>query len=357
MKSRTYRDTFELETHEFKCSEVQEIDESFSFGLFFNSTEERAMEYRNLLADKSIEYSLLVDFKAPDENPEEVELKRQNFMLNKEHLLSRSSQFKELVLDNIFDYQENLNTIVSSIPRKLFTTDAKFFIDISGTPLIYTVALLRFFKLSFPSPVLYLLNVSGDYDNQEKGQPQFTRGVRENIFIPGYFGDANHASPYLYIFLLGYEGERSYNIFRENDPYLLEVFIPNPGYEEGNHLRTIRYNKDFLKETEYIVELCNESDDGTNSFKYAETKGKSMFHIPVEDIGCVCDTILKIFEDNKNEARIRLVPLGPKPHAIGAGLAGLIEDKISIMYQAPIAYSMNKVKAGEKMWVHKIKSL
>lgn len=364
-KSKRCTDLFEIETIiDCLCIKPSKIEEKFAFGLFFNSVEDRSMEYRKLFNEKAIKYSKLVNFD-PGKDGVGRKKKEENLCKNKEYLASISEYCDEpLNLPCIFDYEDNISRIISSIPQELFKVGANFFVDISGAPLIYTVALLRYFQRVFPSPTLYLLNVSGDYVNKKDGKPQFSSGKDKNTYVPGFYGETDHSLPFLYVFLLGYEGERSYNILKTDDPSFIDVIIAHPGYEGDNHHKSIKYNKDFLKETQYIDELKEVPENSSvdciqtyGDFIYREIPGKEIYHIPVEKIDQVCDTILSIYENNKDKAEIRLVPLGTKSHAIGAGLAGLIESKISIMYQTPKAYSMDNVKAGEKMWVYKIKSL
>lgn len=333
-------DRFKIETKEFLCSNISPLEESFAFGLFFNSSEKRSLEYAKSLKDKAIKYSILVDFK---EN--ERELKKENLLSNQDILASKSNKFEILPIDDIFDYQNNLNIIVNAIPKNLFKLGAKFFIDITGAPLIYSVALLRYFKLYFPSPTLYLLNVSGDYDNpnNKEEDPQFSEGMRENIFIPGYYGGINHSKLKLYVFLLGFEGERSLNILKTDDPDYIKIIIPAVGYKEGYPHKTIDYNTDFLKEVGFTDEELD-IKGGILSDKIIQIDiGKP------EEVG---NKILSLYDTYKNIADIRLVPLCPKPHAIGAGLAAIIEDSISIMYQTPKKYAMKNYLAGEKMWLY-----
>lgn len=332
-------DKFNIRTNELLCANVTPMEDSFDFGLFFNSTETRSLEYNKLFKERAIEYSILVDFKNEESN-----LKKINLKSNQDNLSLKSKKYEILHIDDIFNYQDNLNKIVTSIPKNLFKLNARFFIDITGAPLIYSVALIRYFKLSFPSPILYLLNVSSDYNSKEN--PQFSEGIRENIFIPGYYGKPNHSKPKLYVFLLGYEGERSLNILKTNDPDFVEVIIPAPGYEEGNPQKTVDKNKEFLKEIGFIdKELVIE-----NGFT------DKIIKVPIGNPEEVANTVLSLYEKYSKIADVRLVlPSCPKPHAIGAGLAAIAEENISIMYQTPKEYKMEDYAAGEKMWIYVIK--
>jgi hypothetical protein len=323
---------FEVDSIKYKCHNVHPIKDVFDYGIIFNSSELRTLEYAKLFKTKSLMNSLLVDFKN-----NESKLKINNFEENKKFLKSfTSNMYEELVIPDIFDYENNLNAIENKIPKSIFKIKTKCFIDITGVPLIYSVALLRHLKLAFPSPELYLLNVSARYQVNEKNEmPEFSDGFRENIYIPGYYGRPDFSKPWLYVFLLGFEGNRSLSIYKMNEPDFVEVIVTEPGYRNEYCTEAVNKNKGFLKEAKIDPKDYIKMDAG-------------------DPIG-VCEKILTIYSNYKNIANVCLVPLGTKPHAIGAGLSALIKNDIAIMYQVPKSYSMNGTKADEDMWIYRIK--
>jgi hypothetical protein len=323
---------FKIDAFKHNCSDVKPINEVFDFGFFFNSTEQRTLEFSKLFKKDSIKNSLLVDFKN-----ETSQLKTQNIEKNRERLkLITSNYFEELIIPDIFNYDENLNILINKIPLSTFKVGAKCFIDITGVPLIYSVALLRHIKLAFPCPELYLLNVSAKYEvNEKKETPQFSDGFKENIYIPGYYGKPDFSRPWLYVFLLGFEGSRSLSIYKVNEPDFVVAIIAEPGYQNEYSTKAIEINKSFLTE--------------------AKIEHKDIIKIDAGDPVGVCNKVLDIYNEFKDRANICLVPLGTKPHAIGAGIAALIQNDIALMYQVPKSYSMFGSKAGDDMWVYVIK--
>jgi len=323
---------FEITAKRHDCIDAGIIEECFDYGIFFNSSELRTLEYAKLFKKDSIGQTLLIDFKNDN-----CELKIQNFTKNKEYLNSfTKTLYEELLIEDIFDYEKNLIDIINHIPSVVFKINAKCFIDITGIPLIYSVALVRYLKLLFPSPTLYLLNVSGKYEEDgKKGIPQFSDGQKENIYIPGYYGKPDFAKPWLYILLLGFEGNRSLSIYKMNEPDYVKAIVAEPGYQNEYCSKAIEINKRFLSEAK-----ITESD---------------LIKIGAGDPITVYDKILELYEDYKDRANICLVPLGTKPHAIGAGLAALKQKRMAIMYQVPKSYSMNETKAAKDMWIYIIK--
>jgi hypothetical protein len=61
-----------------------------------------------------------------------------------------------------------------------------------------------------------------------------------------------------------------------------------------------------------------------------------------------------LYTKSKDIFNICIVPLGVKPHGLGAGIFGCINNDVSIMYQVPKKYKLHEIKRGEKVWLYKI---
>ena len=329
----------EVHTREYKSTGGQsQLELSYGVGIFFNSSESRALAYRKLFAAKLIAVAILVDFDG-GANQE----KKKNLLLNTTALNCIANHLITLKLDDIFEYKKNLDEIASCVSNNMTDpTIRNIFIDITGVPLIYSVALTKFIFRMFPAPKVTLLNVSGRYSL--RGEEQFSEGEQYDMYIPGYYGAPDHSLPQHYIFLLGYDGERSLNIYRDNLPEKISVIIPSPGYDVGNDKNTIKNNREFLMETGFYFK------NGALPKKYS--RNRYIYYIDVCDVSAVQEQIEKIYDEDKGKFEIRLVPLGPKPQAIGAALAAVFNNDISIMYQVPRKYYMSEIPAGDKMWVY-----
>lgn len=349
-------------------NDMQQIDEKINCAIIFNSSESRSLVYQQIFKENSFQYSILIDFKVGNNTSTE---KEHNYDSNLTALIKLTDNTPiKLTIDSIKNYKNNLEQIIQKIPENTFDLHSKIFIDISSVPLIYSVALIRFFKLSFPSPEILLFNVSGIYPKNENNKFDFSDGISESIYIPGYHGyGIDHSKPRLLIFLLGFEGEKSFKAYRENEPKYVEVIIPEPGYEDNYPNETIYNNRIFLEESGFIKTINEKEYIDNKEYIKIERQDKKTKEITVYyfqilkeikriDIGCpvrVFEAIHFLCENEEyKNINISLVTQGPKPHAIGAALAAIENPNLSIIYQVPKKYTWSTTPAGNKMWIYKI---
>lgn len=316
---------------EVYCSKNDTIEEIIDFAIIFNSYESRALEYFHLFKKGQIRKALLINFQS------DKEIKATNYIKNKQ-FLEEIVEGEILTIEDIdiFNYYDNIQYILDKIPRECIFYDAKWFIDITGEPSIYSIALLKSIKQLFPSPQLLLLNVSGIYESQsDKTHTHFSEGIREDIKVPFYEGMPDYSKPWKYIFLLGFEGERSLSILKLNEPASCEVVVASPGYEEKYDKVPIEQNKCFLYELSY--------------------KEEDVIYADIGDIVNLSHKFEEIYSAIEGKMNLCIVPLGPKPHALAAGVFGIIHPEISIMYQVPNRYYLKESKCGKNIWLYKIK--
>ncbi|PXV58803.1 hypothetical protein CLV62_14415 [Dysgonomonas alginatilytica] len=312
------------------------IEDNFDFALIFNSYDSRSLEYAKLFNAKQINNAVLINFQS------DKPVKDTNYNKNKENLrlLIKADniiepEYSENKFD-IFDYKRNITDILALIPEDAIFNGAKWFIDITGIPNIYLISLLKVFKQIYPSPDLHILNVSGNYQSIDtEVHMHFSKGISKDIYIPYFAGQPDFSKPWKYIFLLGFEGDRSLSILKKCEPISCVAIVADPGYAHNYKEMALKNNECFLKE----VGLKN--DD-----------------LIFSDVGNIIEIykiINNIYINIKGEMNLCIVPLGPKTHALGAGLFGYVNSEISIMYQVPQKYFLKEIKRGKYMWLYKIK--
>ena len=321
-----------LKVNSYKAEKAT-ITHWIDFAIVFNSCETRALEYVKLFKQNQIGTALLINFKSTNE------IKHRNLEYNRKKLkdLTRGNVIELEVELDIFDYQNNIEIILNSIPNEVVFNKANWFLDITGEPSIYSVALLKSIKQIFPPPVLYYFNVSGIYDSQDNNvHKHFSEGISGDIYIPNFHGRPDYSKPWKYIFLLGFEGERSLSILKKCEPLSYEVIVANPGYLDKYEDQAIKNNECFLRELGFV------------------SPDSDVINIDVGDAVTVFNRIKEIFKEIQGKMNLCIVPLGPKPHSLGAGFFGLVNNEVSIMYQVPHKYFLKESKRGKYIWLYEI---
>jgi len=214
---------------------------------------------------------------------------------------------------------------------------AKWFIDLGGSPIPYFLGLMAYLRGMFPCPKLTIFNPTGDYGEKRQGY-SFTSGFDKNIWVPRLWGRPDPTLPWSYVFLLGFEGERSYEILYRCEPDKSRALVADPGYKQGYESEPIHANEMFLKESGLW---------GDNP-KYEVIKTDASNPI------ATWKELEKICTDEYGKANVCFVPLGPKAHALGSGLCALTNGVPAILYHMPRAYSIRDVKRGEYLWKYEI---
>lgn len=314
----------------FKTKNIKKINDSIDFAIIFNSCESRAMEYVSLFDDNQIKKTLLINFISDNEN------KKQNLKKNIEYLNHYTQQELLTLYDiNVFNFHQNIHTIINQIPDDSIYLGAKWFIDITGVPSVYSIALVKLIKSLFPSPELIILNVSGIYSADVNTMNYFSEGFQEDTWIPFCEGNPDYSKPWEYFFLLGFEGERSLRIYKANEPASCKLVLANPCYSDGYFEQAIAHNNCLIHEL-----------------------GLSSEDIKQVDVGDIIE-IIKIINERylevKDTMNLCIAPLGPKPHAIAASIVSLLQENISVMYQVPNRYILKEAKKGEFAWLYRLK--
>ncbi len=310
-------------------SENSILEETYDLGILFNSYDSRSLEYANLFEFKSFKNAIIVSFQSDKKQ------KAENLNKHKTNAARICEKPPIIISDiDIFNYHANISAILNKIPREALSINSKWFIDISGVPIIYTISLLKYIKRIFPSPILHCINYSGEYVDNVPSHNQFSEGYSKDIYIPYYEGNPDFSKPWKYIFLLGWEGTRSLAILKKCEPDSVGVIITKPGYKMGYEGKVLTNNKSFLME-------CDVPD---KDYIYVDAGN------PVQ----IIREIEALYTKSKDIFNICIVPLGVKPHGLGAGIFGCINNDVSIMYQVPKKYKLHEIKRGEKVWLYKI---
>jgi len=312
----------------------ENISEQYDLGIIFSSSESRALEYKKLFSGKSFNDTLLIKFllKQPSDLRERNDL--ENYKI-----LKKISKNKPTVIDNlnIEDIKENIYEIIMKIPKVSFRVNSQWFLDMTGAPSVYSLSILGFLKGIYPAPNIHLLNVSGRYTDKKNIANSFTEGYREDIWVPFFIGEPDWKSPSLFIFLLGFEGNRALSIYKRCEPVFVEAIIADPGYQKNYKTDALEKNNYFLRE----VNIPN------NKVVTADVGNPIEVHNKIK-------RIVKRYKDRYKNINIVYVPIGPKPHALGASISAIEDKTSSILYEIPNSYTLKEVERNKFIWLYKI---
>lgn len=322
-----------VEATAFRCKDAK-IQEHFELGIFFGSFQERVLVSSRLLQPGSCSHSTAIFF---DEARGEDLRTKYDAILTKQ--LGTLSKQAVITIDNISikNVEDNLETILRKIPPDCWSAHARWFVDIGGSPIAYFLGLIGYLRDLFPRPKLTIFNPTGDYGQSESGYT-FTSGFDKNIWVPRLWGRPEAGLPWTYVFLLGWEGNRSHEVFYLCEPEDVKALIGSPGYQRGDERLALSRNEMFLKETGLWPE-----DDQPQVLR--------------ADAGDPVQTWLilqQIVDEQRGKSNVCFVPVGLKGHALGAGLCALANGTPAVLYHMPRTYSVRDVKRGQFLWKYEI---
>lgn len=313
------------------------IKDCYDIGIFFSSFESRCLISSNLLARNSLTDSLVVFFN--EEKETELRKRHDPFLVQQ---VSECCKNEPIIINDISikDVDNVLRKALSNIPPKFWASNARWFMDIGGAPVPYFLGLIAYLRDSFPCPKLTIFNPTADYGDKGTHEYSFTKGYNTITWVPRLWGRPDPSLLRTFVFLLGFEGERSYDVFYRCEPDLVKAVIANPGYKDEYVDIPVSRNARFLEE----AGLLERNSNTLHNVIYAHASN------PVD----IWKKLESLVQAEQGKSNIVFIPLGPKAHAIGAGLCALGNGIPSVLYHKPNTYIVRDVKAGQYLWKYDI---
>lgn len=310
------------------------IKEKFDVSIFFGTFESRGLVSSKLLQKNSCMHSVIVFF---NEAQDTSLRKKYDPILSSQ--VGKCSKEPTYTINNVSikEVEKILEKLISWVPADCWKPEANWFIDLGGSPIPYFLGLLGYLRDIFPCPRLTIFNPTGDYEKEKEGY-SFTYGFDKNIWVPRLWGRPDPALPWTYVFLLGFEGSRSYEVFFRCEPDNVLALYGKPGYKPGYEVESIKRNEMFLKESGLWV--------GNETYNIIESDAAD----PIET-WCKLE---KVVEGARGKSNVCFVPLGPKAHALACGLCALADGAAAVLYNMPRAYSLRDVNRGKYLWKYQI---
>lgn len=314
-----------VELASYRAKEA-DIVEQYDLSIFFGTFESRGLVSSSLMQEGSCLNSTIVYFKESEDSP--LRKKNDQILLQQVSKVTTNERVSQIGNMSLKDPEKVVEAIVNSAPPECFKLGARWFLDISGAPIHHFLGLIAYLRDIFPSPEITVFNPTGNYEPAKAGF-SFTSGFEEELWVPYLWGMPDVNLPWAYIFLLGFEGHRSYEVMDFREPKFLEAIIGSPGYSHNSEEIALEKNKNFLDETDLYDKIVKCDAANPND---AITSFKKML--------CKYDGV----------ANVAFVPLGTKGHAIAAGLCAIENGRASVLYHMPRAYAIRDVNRGEYIW-------
>jgi len=316
------------------CTKEAPINNKFDLGIFFGTFESRGLISSKILADKSCNETIIVFF--PEANQSSYRRKYDQMLFDQVKSCSRNAP---ILIENesIRNCEILLQKLLKAIPKHCWNAKANWFFDISGSPVPYFLGIAAAIRETYPRPKITMFNPTANYDNPKNNEYSFTFGFDRLIWIPGLWGHPDPTLPTTYIFLLGFDGERSYEVFYRCDPDKVKVLYGKPGYKRRYENMALRRNRLLMEESGVVTRdsknlLAADASDPIDTWKKMD----------------------KVVKSEQGKSNVIFVPVGLKAHAIGSALCALTDGIPGMIYHVPSTYRIQDIKRGEYLWKYEI---
>lgn len=301
------------------------------------SFEERCKRSSDIFLDKNVKIDTSIIFNYKETDPE-----------NK-----KKENIREMIsnLEKVCNYVHIFDTESVSLPSEgikkflMFQKEnninflnKQVIIDITVFTKAYFFLLFKVLKEKFSLHEFYVVYTEPKKyksKNTDRNEIILTEGLDRVESIPGFAGSSINSEDVL-IVILGFEGKRSIEVFRNVNPELTYAVNGFPSFQPGWHKISLEANLPFLQES---------------------GASEHLFFAPAVDPFETRNTISQIVEEieskNKN-TNIIISPLGTKLQAFGVLLYSLGNRKIKVIYPFPSIYKADYSYKYGPTWIFKV---
>ncbi len=220
--------------------------------------------------------------------------------------------------------------------RSIEFKEKKILLDISVFTKPYFFLLLKILKEDYNVNVVDIVYTEVlNYNTNDQRKDLFSIGINRIEPIPGFNGSYQNAEEALITFI-GFEGNRSLQIYQQISPKIIVVVNGMPSFQPSWHIMSMKRNIEFLKESK-----------GYKNLFYTPT------YDPFETIRVLKKIIDLIIIENP-KLNITIAPLSTKPISLGIALYSLYHKNIKVIYPYPIKYNTDSSKGENKSWIYRI---
>jgi len=283
------------------------------------SFEERCIRSSEIFHNNNIKIRKSIIFNFQETDPEN---KKEFFIkIIKSNLYHTSNEVHIFDAPSVSHPKNGIKKFFNFVEKNdVILSDRKIIIDITVIPKAYFFLLIKVLKEKYDVKKIDIIYTEPEkYSNSQEGKIILTEGLDRIESIPGFSGSSVYSKDALIVFL-GFEGNRSLEVFHFVNPDITYAINGFPSYKPGWHKISLEANMRFLK-------LSGASNN--------------LFFAPAIDPFDNKNVLYQIIEDinRKNEKmNIIIAPLGTKMQALGVLLLGLYDASVKVIYPFPSVY-------------------
>lgn len=303
--------------------------------LLCTSFEERCIKSSNILASRNSKVNETVIFNYKETDPKNI--KDQHTEKINEILKESSKSIRIFDTESVSNPSGGIKAFLKYLKiNKIDIFGKRILIDISVFTKGYFFLLFKIFKEIFSISQIDVIYTEPKQYTFKKNTDEviLTKGLDRIETIPGFFGSSIYEDDAL-IVLLGFEGNRSLEVYFNTNPSITYAINGFPSFQPAWHKISMEANLRFLQESQSYERL---------------------YFAPANDpfmTSLVISKIVKKIRNHISHINITIAPLGPKTQALGALLYALKDKAIKVIYPFPSFYSPDYSYSSGPSWIYR----
>ena len=251
-------------------------------------------------------------------------------------LQGRSRQLVTIDGD-IRNLDETWTSILETTIRGDFVPGKPTFVDLSVSPIYYSIGLINTFLLAGTSAQIDVLYSEAEYIKSENGTDDafpFSFGQWRSVPIPFLAGSPQPSKERHFFVSVGFEGTKTLRILSKSDPKQVTLILPVPGFQP-------KYDEEVQTRNQTLIDNYCIPDE-------------QILKIPAGDPVEVWRTLSQNIEDSPQQDLYYLC-CGTKPHSLGLALSGLVAEYPCVLYNLPERLNQIEIRQSNRYWKYELR--
>ena len=221
-----------------------------------------------------------------------------------------------------------------------FGRPIRVLVDLTVIPRYVTLGLLRMVAENIGCEYVDYFYCEANYNTDDRAEDGgfYVEGRWRSFSVPGVLGKRSPQLDDALIVLLGLDGDDTYRYVQSTEPSYVAAVLADPAVEDG------------------LVQICEDQ----NRYLLGDWVGDRLVRIGACDAAGACDGVIRLVSDASSGGRRwnwSVLPVGTKPHALGAAVACVELGFPMLVYRAPEAHRAPGGEIGEYVHLFRVANL